>query len=251
MFQNLRLSGYFQIVALAALVLLSWRGLDIVSSGHLANPFGRTALAQDAADEAAAEMKPEAEAAAEEQKAPPAAEPETKRLTASDVKRMRSTDVTESMGKDGGADSSETVLMRLAERRAQIESLEEELNMRQRLIEAAEKRIDERIRELKAIEARIQQEAQAEPEDDVSALANLVSMYEGMKPKAAARIFNSLDMAVLVAVAEQIKPRTMSEIMAAMDAQAAQRLTLALARREAAAGSSAMPGELPEIGGGG
>ncbi len=56
-------------------------------------------------------------------------------------------------------------------------------------------------------------------------------MYENMKAKDAARIFERLDMKILVEVATQIKPAKMSEILAQMTPEAAERLTVELARR--------------------
>ncbi len=220
---ELRLLGFFRIVAVAALILAGWRVLEIATSGQFTNPLGQVAEAQDTATE---EQTPQAEDKAEDDGTP-------KRLTASDVMRMRATDVTEDMGKEGKpVETEETVLMRLGERRAQIERLEEELIMRERLIEAAEKRVESRIKELKALEARLQKDAEEGGETGDPSLVNLVVMYESMKPKDAARIFNTLDMEVLVSVADQMKPRTMAEVLAAMEPAAAQRLTLALARQE-------------------
>ncbi len=56
-------------------------------------------------------------------------------------------------------------------------------------------------------------------------------MYENMKSKDAARILDRLDMKILVDVATQINPRKMSEILAQMTPEAAERLTVELARR--------------------
>ena len=56
-------------------------------------------------------------------------------------------------------------------------------------------------------------------------------MYETMKPKEAAKIFDRLDIKVLLEVASQIKPQRMSEIMAQMTPEAAERLTVELAAR--------------------
>ena len=56
-------------------------------------------------------------------------------------------------------------------------------------------------------------------------------MYENMKPKDAARIFNRLDMNILVEVSTKMKPRTMSAILAQMAPDAAERLTVELANR--------------------
>ena len=71
-------------------------------------------------------------------------------------------------------------------------------------------------------------------------------MYENMKAKEAAKIFDRLDMKILVDVASQINPRRMSDILAQMTPEAAERLTVELATR---AGSERTPpqAELPKI----
>jgi flagellar motility protein MotE (MotC chaperone) len=69
-------------------------------------------------------------------------------------------------------------------------------------------------------------------------------MYEGMKPKDAAKVFDRLEMGVLIEIASQIAPRKMSDIMGLMQPEAAERLTVELARR--ASGDNKQP-ELPKI----
>ena len=56
-------------------------------------------------------------------------------------------------------------------------------------------------------------------------------MYEGMKPKDAAKVFDRLEMSVLFEIASQIAPRKMSDILGLMSTEAAERLTVELARR--------------------
>ena len=65
-------------------------------------------------------------------------------------------------------------------------------------------------------------------------------MYENMKPKDAARIFDRLDMKILVDVSTQMNPRKMSDILAQMTPDAAERLTVELANR--AGGAQKTPG---------
>ena len=258
--RDIGLVQFLQIVAVAALGLLAFRALEFVTADTGAPPFSRSAAAQEtetstAEPEENTETMPETADAAETPAEPEKTVPEEeqpKRLTASDVMRMRATDVTEQLRNGGDLpDSERTVLLRLAERRAEIEKLEEELSLRENLIEAAEKRIEDRIKELKTIEERLQREnVEAGETEEVSTVANLVVMYESMKAKDAARIFNSLEMGVLVSVAEQMKPRAMAAVLAAMDPPAAQRLTLALARRQAEQEAAPTPGELEDVEGG-
>jgi flagellar motility protein MotE (MotC chaperone) len=68
-----------------------------------------------------------------------------------------------------------------------------------------------------------------------------------MKPKDAARIFDRLDMKILVDVSTQMNPRKMSEIMAQMQPDAAERLTVELANRASAQPKTQSPDQLPKI----
>jgi flagellar motility protein MotE (MotC chaperone) len=71
-------------------------------------------------------------------------------------------------------------------------------------------------------------------------------MYEGMKPKDAAKVFDQLEMSVLFDIASQIAPRKMSDILGLMAPEAAERLTVEMARR-AGPDRSASAVELPKI----
>jgi flagellar motility protein MotE (MotC chaperone) len=68
-----------------------------------------------------------------------------------------------------------------------------------------------------------------------------------MKPKDAAKIFDRLEMPVLFEIASQIAPRKMSDILGLMQPEAAERLTVELARRASGGERSAAAVELPKI----
>ncbi len=70
-------------------------------------------------------------------------------------------------------------------------------------------------------------------------------MYESMKPKDAAKVFDHLEMPVLIEIASQIAPRKMSDILGLMQTEAAERLTVELAHR--AGDRSASASDLPKI----
>ena len=73
-------------------------------------------------------------------------------------------------------------------------------------------------------------------------------MYEGMKPKDAAKVFDHLEMPVLIEIATQIAPRKMSDILGLMSTEAAERLTVEMARRAGSDKSaSASAADLPKI----
>jgi flagellar motility protein MotE (MotC chaperone) len=119
-----------------------------------------------------------------------------------------------------------------------------DLDMRESLLKAAEKQLETRINELRELESRANSALQNKAESEAQSLKNLVTMYDNMKPKDAAKIFDRLDMRVLIEVASQINPRRMSDIMAQMTPEAAERLTIELAARAKEKGSGT---ELPKI----
>ena len=138
------------------------------------------------------------------------------------------------------------VLERLQERRQQLDARVREMEMRENLLQAAEKRLEARIAELKAVEARINVIVQQRDEDELKRFKGIVTMYENMKPKEAARIFDRLDLKILVDVSTQMKPATMSGILAQMSPEAAERLTVELASRAAGQKTQAADA-LPQI----
>jgi flagellar motility protein MotE (MotC chaperone) len=130
----------------------------------------------------------------------------------------------------GGLSPAERALLeRLGERRQELDTRTRDMELRENLIKDAEKRLETRIEELKDIENRIS----GKGGEQAAKLKSLVVMYEAMKPKDAARIFDKLDQLVLVDVASVMNPRKLSEVLAQMNADSAQRLTVELAKRNA------------------
>ncbi len=123
------------------------------------------------------------------------------------------------------------LLQQLAERREVIEARERELDMREGLIKAAESRIDKKVEELKTLQTTIEQLVTQYDEQQAAKVASLVKIYENMKPKDAARIFEELDMDTLLLVAERMKERSLAPIMANMNPGKARDVTVDLAQR--------------------
>jgi flagellar motility protein MotE (MotC chaperone) len=99
---------------------------------------------------------------------------------------------------------------------------------------------------LKETEARIVTKRHEKSEADAARFKGLVTTYEAMKPKDAAKVFDRLEMPVLYEIASQIAPRKMSDILGQMTPEAAERLTVELARR-AGGEKTASVVELPKI----
>jgi flagellar motility protein MotE (MotC chaperone) len=139
------------------------------------------------------------------------------------------------------------VLERLQSRRQELDTRNRELEMRENLLKAAEKRLEDKVGELKDTESRVNTAMGTRDKMEAQRFKSIVSMYENMKAKDAARIFDRLDMKILVDVSTQINPRKMSEILGQMSSDAAERLTVELANRASAQPKAAAPDQLPKI----
>jgi flagellar motility protein MotE (MotC chaperone) len=124
------------------------------------------------------------------------------------------------------------ILSSLQERREQLDRRSRELDMREDLLKAAEKRLEARVAELRGMEAKIKGAETKRTEDNANRFKGIVAMYEAMKAKDAARIFDGLDQRILVEVATNMKPQAMSAILAQMKPENAERLTVELAGRD-------------------
>lgn len=189
---------------------------------------------------------PPAVAAAEGHGAPPASAP------AAPAERPK-----EQSAPPLAAKSSEAVVNeRLAERRTQLEERAKQLDQREAILKVTEKKLDERVQELKLLEQRIDGAVTAKQEEKNNQYKNLVVMYENMKPKDAARILDKLDLEVTLELISRMNARRAADILAEMTAEAAQRVTVSLARRGSvgevsAAGQASPPPagarELPRV----
>jgi flagellar motility protein MotE (MotC chaperone) len=139
------------------------------------------------------------------------------------------------------------VLERLQTRRQELDTRSRELEMRENLLKATEKRLEDKVTELKDTESRVNTAMGTRDKTEAQRFKGIVSMYENMKAKDAARIFDRLDMKILVDVSTQINPRKMSDILGQMSPESAERLTVELANRATPQSKTPNPDQLPKI----
>lgn len=151
----------------------------------------------------------------------------------------------------GPSPQERALLEKLKDRSGEIEARNRDLEMRDNLLRLSERKLDEKIGELRTLEGQL---GKGNPQSDAkNRYRPLVVMYENMKPKDAARVFDRLDIAVLMTLVDHMNPRKMSEILAAMEPAAAEKLTVALARKAAGEPASETPAveskdvELPRL----
>src|SRR6202051_132872 len=109
--------------------------------------------------------------------------------------------------------SERAILERLQSRRQELEARAREIDIRESLLKAAEKRVESKVEELKGIESRISTATEQKSEADAARFKGIITMYESMKPKDAAKGFDRLEMPVLIEIASQIDTRKMSAIL--------------------------------------
>lgn len=116
------------------------------------------------------------------------------------------------------------VLENLGARRKQLEERTRELELREELLKSAEKLAQDRLDELKKLEPR----GEAGETRQGTEFKALVTMYEAMKPRDAAKVFEKMPAQRLAPLARQMQPKKLAEILAAMTPDAAEKLTFVL-----------------------
>jgi flagellar motility protein MotE (MotC chaperone) len=168
-----------------------------------------------------------------EEKAPASATPKAEDKSAKADDKSTPTPSTVGASKLTMTEEEITILQKLAARREELDARERELDLRQNVLAAAEKRIDAKLDELKKMQGTVVGLIQKHDEEEETKLKSLVKMYETMKPKEAALIFEKLEMPVLLSVVERMREQKSGPILAKMDTTKAEKLTAALAERRA------------------
>ena len=95
--------------------------------------------------------------------------------------------------------------------------------------QAAEQELDRKYSELVSLRSELEGLLEEQSEEEQKSITKLVKMYEGMKAKDAAAIFNSLDIDILVNVISRMSERKSAPILAAMNPDRARTVTIMLA----------------------
>ncbi len=128
------------------------------------------------------------------------------------------------------SDAERHLLLDLRQRRDQLDERERALSQREIMMTAAEQKLDQRITELQALQKRLDALSSERQQNEDAAWASLVRLYEAMKPRDAAAIFDDLDMPVLIQLTDRMNERKAAAILAAMQPDRARDLTARLAK---------------------
>lgn len=123
------------------------------------------------------------------------------------------------------------VLESLSHRREQLQQRDDEISVKERLLKATEQRVENKINALHDLMAQAQKVLNEYNQKQKQEISTLVKIYENMKPKDAARIFDELQMPILVDICSEMKGSKLAPILALMDPNHAKDLTIELANR--------------------
>lgn len=121
----------------------------------------------------------------------------------------------------------------LRTRRQALDARESNIVARETMLAAAERRLTQRVDELTAMQTRLEALDRAAREREDANWRNLVRIYENMRPRDAAKIFDELDMPVLLEVVARMKERSVAPILAGMQPERSRQVTSELAARRA------------------
>ncbi|CAH2599190.1 conserved protein of unknown function [Rhodovastum atsumiense] len=139
------------------------------------------------------------------------------------------------------SDSERALLLDLRARRTEIEAQASTLGAREAALQAAEKRLAARLDELSALQTRLEALEATRRERGEANWRGLVKLYETMKPRDAATIFNDLDLPVLLAVLDRMKESKAAPVLGFMQPERARLVTAELAQLRLRANVPATP----------
>lgn len=120
------------------------------------------------------------------------------------------------------------ILQELAERREALDIRSKEIDKKAIQLKVAEEEIDKKLKQLQDYEQKLKKLINTYNDKERQQLNSLVKMYASMKPKEAARIFDTLDLEILIAILREMKPTESSGILAQMNPMKAKAVTTEL-----------------------
>lgn len=138
------------------------------------------------------------------------------------------------------------LLQSLSKRREELNRWENNIQIKESALDATQKRIDEKIKQIEAMKKQVAMLLEQYNTQEDAKIRSLVKIYENMKPAEAARIFDEVEMPILLLVIDAMAEKKAAPILAAMNPKKAKQLTIELAN-ERNIDSKATGGTEPQI----
>ncbi|MEK6747053.1 MAG: hypothetical protein AABY33_08490 [Pseudomonadota bacterium] len=121
------------------------------------------------------------------------------------------------------------LLQSLSKRREELERWENNIQIKEVALGATQKRIDDKIKQIEAMKKQVAVLLAQYNDKEDAKINSLVKIYENMKPAEAARIFDEIEMPILLMVINAMAEKKAAPILAAMNPKKAKQLTVELA----------------------
>lgn len=135
--------------------------------------------------------------------------------------------------------SEKALLQNLRERRRELDTRANAINEREAVLGAAEHKLDARVTELKSLQRKLEALDTAQKQREDAGWQSMVKLYEAMKPRDAAAIFNDLSMPVVLQVMNRMKDAKAAAVLSAMSPDKARDVTAGLAQMRTGGDSAA------------
>ncbi len=123
------------------------------------------------------------------------------------------------------------LLQNLSRRREELDRWEHNVQIKEAALDATEKRINEKIQQIDDMKKAVADLLAQYNTQEETKLKSLVKIYESMKPDDAARIFDEIEMPVLLLVIDKMSEKKAAPILAKMDSKKAKQITVELAEQ--------------------
>lgn len=233
---------WFRILPLTVLVASVFLTVKVGAIWHGMNEVFRSSLAVTRAEAAghAANPAPAPEKRPEEQKpkdsgqaaappASPAATPQPTQAASAVATPLAKSNTWQSTSEL--TPSEVEVLQQLARRREALVERSDEIERREIVLRAAEQRISQKLDELKGMQLTLEKLLKAYDQQKKGQIESLIKIYENLKPKDAAQIFEELEMDTILMVAEGMKERKLAPVLAQLSPRRAKDITEELAHQ--------------------
>ena len=131
------------------------------------------------------------------------------------------------------SESERALLLDLRKRRETLDQRDGAIAARESALGAVETRLNARFAELQQLQTKLEDLERQRQARDESNWQGLVKVYEAMKPRDAATIFDDLDIKVMLGVLDRMKEARAAPVLAAMQPDRARMATVELSRLRA------------------
>jgi flagellar motility protein MotE (MotC chaperone) len=124
------------------------------------------------------------------------------------------------------------LLKELSQRRQELDKIQKNIAVRDQVLKATESKIDQKMVALRSLQAQVEEIMKQYNEKEQGKIMSLVKIYESMKPRDAAKIFDELEIPVLLEVVSRMKEIRVAPVIANMNPQRARELSIELAKQK-------------------